>query len=489
VRRIAAILAGGATLGACAVGPNFHRPASPAIAGYTPEPLPAATASASGPAGAAQRFVQGGEIAGDWWTLYHSPALDRLIAETLRANPDMAAARAALRSAHETYLASRGAFWPQADASYNYTRSKSSAALSPVLATSNDLYSLHTAQVSVTYAPDVFGGVRRGVEAARAQEDQQRWQSEATYLSLTSNLVVTAIAEASLRDQIAAQKRVIAETRQVLDIAERQKDLGQLAGADVAAQEALLAQAESALPPLEKQWAQARDLLADITGHAPSEAPADRLDLATLTLPADLPVSLPSDLVRQRPDVLAAEADLHAASAEVGVAIAARIPAFELQADAGGAATRFAQMFADGNGFWTLAGSVTQPIFHGGELLHKQKAAEAALDQAKAQYRSTVLAAFENTADALQAIDADARALAAAARADDAARRSLDIAKNELAAGQISLPSLLLAEQAYDQAEIGLVQARVARYSDTAALYQALGGGWWKRSDLAETKR
>jgi len=258
MRRLAAILMGGAALAACAVGPNFHRPAPPTVTRYTPEPLPPATASAPVPAGNAQQFVSGQQIAGQWWTLFHSPELDRLVAETLRANPDMAAARAALRSAHETYLASRGAFWPQADASYNYTRAKSSAALSPVLSTSNDLYSLHTAQVSVTYAPDVFGGVRRGVEAARAEEDQQRWQSEATYLALTSNLVVTAIAEASLRDQIAAQKRVVAEARQVLDITRRQRALGQLAGADVAAQEALLAQAEAALPPLEKQWAQAR---------------------------------------------------------------------------------------------------------------------------------------------------------------------------------------------------------------------------------------
>jgi NodT family efflux transporter outer membrane factor (OMF) lipoprotein len=489
MRRLAAILMGGAALAACAVGPNFHRPAPPTVTRYTPEPLPPATASAPVPAGNAQQFVSGQQIAGQWWTLFHSPELDRLVAETLRANPDMAAARAALRSAHETYLASRGAFWPQADASYNYTRAKSSAALSPVLSTSNDLYSLHTAQVSVTYAPDVFGGVRRGVEAARAEEDQQRWQSEATYLALTSNLVVTAIAEASLRDQIAAQKRVVAEARQVLDITRRQRALGQLAGADVAAQEALLAQAEAALPPLEKQWAQARDLLADITGHAPSEAQADRLDLTTLTLPAELPVSLPSALVRQRPDVLAAEANLHVASAEVGVAIAARIPAFQLEADVGGAATSFAQMFADGNGFWTLAGSVTQPIFHGGELLHKQKAAEAALDQAKAQYRSTVLAALQNTADALQAVDADARALAAAAHAENAARRSLDIAKDQLAAGQISPPAVLLAEQAYDQAEIGLVQAEAARFSDTAALFQALGGGWWSRNDLFDARR
>jgi NodT family efflux transporter outer membrane factor (OMF) lipoprotein len=484
MRRLAAILAGGGVLTGCAVGPNFYRPPPPTVDRYTPEALPAATAAAPGPAGAAQTFAPGGEIAGAWWTLFRSPALDRLIAETLRANPDLEAARAALRAAHENYFASRGAFLPQVDASYNLTRAQASAALSPPLNSSQENYTLHTAQVSVSYAPDVFGGARRGVEAAKAQADQQRWQSEATYLSLTSNLVVTAIAEASLRDQIAAQHRIVGEARQVLDITRRQEDLGQAAGGDVAAQEALTAQAEAALPPLEKQWGQTRDLLADITGHAPSEASADRLDLASLTLPTDLPVSLPSELVRQRPDILAAEANLHAASAEVGVAIAARIPAFQLTAAAGGSATSFGQMFAGGNGFWSLAGQVTQPIFYGGQLLHKQKAAEAALAQAKAQYRSAVLAALQNVADSLQAIDADARANAAADKSDAAARRSLDIAKSQLETGQVSLPTLLATEQAWDQAEIALVQARATRFSDTAALFQALGGGWWKRTDL-----
>jgi len=316
-----------------------------------------------------------------------------------------------------------------------------------------------------------------------AQADAQKFETEAAYLTLTSNLVSTAIQEASVREQIEATRKIIAADREVLGILQRQKDAGQVMGLDVAAQEAALAQAEQALPPLEKQQAQLRDLLAALTGRLPSEPGLETLDLASVSLPSDLPVSLPSRLVEQRPDIRAAEANLHAASAQVGVAIANRLPNFTLSANAGGAATSIADLFTNGNSFWTLTGDVTQPIFHGGTLLHRQKAAEAALDQAREQYRSTVIGAFQNVADTLQALQADGRAIETAARAEQAADRSLGITRRQLDLGQVSAAALLIAEQTYQQAVISRLQAEAARYADTTALFQALGGGWWNRKD------
>jgi len=476
--------AGLAVLGGCMVGPNFPRPAPPAVSRYTPEPLPAATAAAATPGGDAQRFVQGQDMAGDWWTLFHSPALSHLVAEALKANPDVAAAKAGLRAAHESYLAQWGALLPTADADYNVTRQKASSILAPPLSSNNDLFTLHTLEVTVTYAPDVFGGVRRQTEATHAQFDLAKWQAEAAYLTLTSNLVTAALQAASLSDQIAATKKIIAAANEVLAIVRRQRQLGEASGADVAAQEAILAQGEETLPVLERQLALQRDLIANLTGHAPSDGLPDQVDLSTLTLPADVPVTVPAKLVEQRPDVLASEANLHAASAEVGVAIANRLPSFQLQAIAGGESTNISTLFTSGNSFWSLAAGVTQPIFEGGALLHRQRSAQASLIQAKEQYRSAVLGALQNVADCLQALDADGRGLAAAFAAERSAGRSLAIARRQLELGQVSGIVVLNAEQVYQQAVLALVQSRTSRYQDTVALYVALGGGWWKRDDL-----
>jgi len=473
---------------ACAVGPNFQRPAAPAIGGYTPAPLPRATAQAATLGGEAQRFVDGADIPADWWTLFHSPALNALVAAALKANPDLEAAKAGLRAARETYQAQRGALLPEVDAGYSVSRQQASTTLAPPLSSNDDLFTLHTVQLTVSYAPDVFGGVRRQVESARAQADAQRFQTEAVYLTVTANVVAAAIQEAALRDQVEATGKIIASIREVTGVMRRQLALGQISGADIAAQETALAQAEQTLPPLEKQLAQQRDLIADLTGHPSSQAPAERLDLAALTLPPDLPVSLPARLVEQRPDIRAAEANLHSASAQVGVAIAARLPSLTLSANAGGSATNIANLFSNGAGFWSVGAGLAQPIFQGGALLHKQRAAEASLDQAKAQYRSAVLAALQNVADTLQALDADARALEAAAGAEQAAARSVAIARRQLDLGQVGGPTVLAAEQAYQQTVITLAQARAQRYADTAALFQALGGGWWNREEKYSLK-
>ncbi len=456
----------------CAVGPDFHRPAAPAVSGYLPP---------SAGEAALDDVRVGAQVSAEWWTLFKSPALNALVAQALKANPDLQAARAALRAAQETYLAQRGALLPTVDASYNVTREQASATPAPPLTSSVNLFTLHTAQLNIGYTLDVFGGIRRQTESVKAQAEQQRYETEAAYLTLTTNVVAAAIQEASLRDQVEATQAIIGSDRQVLAIIRRQFELGQVARADVVAQEALVAQAEQTLPPLEKQLALQRDLIADLTGRFPSDAPAERVDLATLALPDSLPLSLPSDLVNQRPDIRAAEANLHAASALIGVAVANRLPSLTLSANAGGAATRFADLFNAGNRFWGLAAGVSQPIFEGGALLHRQRAAVAAFDQAGAQYRSTVLAAFQNVADTLQALQADARGLDAATTAQIRTDESLTIARRQLELGQVTGVTVRLAEQASASARVARVQAAASRFADATALFQALGGGWWNR--------
>jgi NodT family efflux transporter outer membrane factor (OMF) lipoprotein len=446
--------------------------------------MPARVGGGEGPGGADQALIQGMDIPGQWWTLFHSTALDDLVARALKASPDLEAARDALRVSQETYYAQRGALWPTAGVDYNVTREKATDVLAPPLSSNNNLFTLHTVTLTVSYVPDVFGGVRRQIETTKAQAEAQKFQTEATYLTLTSNLVAGAIQEASLRDQVAATQRIIVIERDVLTTLRRQRALGQITGVDVATQETVLAQAEQALPPLEKQLAQQRDQIAQLTGRYPGETPSPGLDLQTLTLPADLPVTLPSKLVDQRPDVRAAEANLHAASAQVGVAIANRLPNFTLTGLGGGASTSIGSLFTQGDSFWSVAGDVAQPIFQGGTLLHRERGARAGLDQAKAQYRSTVLSAFQNVADALQALEADGRALAAAAQAEKSADTTLKITRRQLEAGQVSGVATLLAEQLYQQAVISRIQAQAARYADTVALFQALGGGWWNRRDV-----
>jgi NodT family efflux transporter outer membrane factor (OMF) lipoprotein len=473
-------------LAGCEVGLDFAKPEPPATDRYTNEAAPAATAAAPGPNGAPQRFAAGRDIPADWWALFHSPALDALIKEAIAHNPDLAAAEAALRQAHELTLAGEGALFPTVQAGFNASRNKTpTGTLTPAASTGNPYYSLYTPQLSVSYDLDVFGGTRRQIEALAAQEDAQRAQLEAAYLTLTANLVAAAVTEAALRGQIAATGDIIAGQRRSLDILRGQQRLGQVSGNDVAAQEAALAQVEAGLPPLQKALVQQRHLLAVLIGRFPSDEPAAVFDLASLNLPQELPLSLPSRLVEQRPDIRAAEAQLHAASAEIGVAAANMLPQLTLSATLGSSALQAASLFGPGTSFFTIAGNAAQTLFDAGTLLHRKRAAEAAFDEAAAQYRSTVLTAFRNVADTLRALQSDADALRAAAAAERAASTSLDIARRQLALGAVSNLALLTAQQAYAQAHLNRVQAEAARFADTAALFQALGGGWWNRHNSA----
>ena len=468
----------------CAVGPDFKRPAPPVVSGYTREPLTTTVASPNVQAGEAQRFSNGTDLPGDWWTVFHSPPLDALIEQSLTRNPDLKAAQAALSVARENVLAQRGVYFPSVTAGATASRQGQSQALSPTPSTNAYLYNLFTAQVSVSYVPDVFGLNRRTMESLRAQEQGVRFQMIATYTTLTANVVVAAIQEGALRMQVDATRQVIDFNANMLEILKYQFAHGYASGLDVAAQESQLAQVRATLPPLLKQLAQVRDLLAVLTGRYPSEAPAEDFELASLELPRDLPVSLPSTLVAQRPDVRQAEANLHDASAKIGIAVANRLPSVQLTGDAGSTALALKDVFAGGSGFWGIGAAATAPIFEGGTLLHQERAAKAAYVQAAEQYRSTVLTAFQNVADALTALEQDAEAVQAAATAADAAREMLALAERQWQAGYAGYLALLSAEQADQQARISLVQAQASRFADTAALFQALGGGWWHRAEL-----
>ena len=476
-------------LAACAVGPDFSRPAAPDTNSYTSEPLATQTASAPVTGGEAQHFVPAAEIPKQWWMVFHSQALNSLIEQALKNNPNLQQAEAALRVAQETMYAQQGSYYPSVSANFTPTRQKEAlGSVSSTAASGASLFNLHTAQLNVSYTADVFGGNRRQVESLQAQADSQRFQLEAANLTLTSNVVAAAIQEASLRAQIAATEEMVKIEQEQLDLFRRQLELGAIAEANVVAQVATLAQTKALLPPLQKQLAQERDLLSALAGRIPSEAQPEKFDFSMLQLPQELPLSLPSKLVEQRPDIRSAEEQLHSASALVGVAKANMLPQFTLSAAGGSMATQIGELFKAGNGFWTLAGGITQPLFEGGALLHKKRGAEAAYDQAAAQYRSTVISAFQNVADTLQALQFDADALQAAAVAKQAAADSLAIARRQVELGDIGYVSLLAAEQTYQQAVLVLIQAEANRYADTAALFQALGGGWWNRAEVADAQ-
>ena len=474
----------GMLLSACVVGPDYRRPSAPATHDYAAGGLAPTTAAAAGPAGTAQQLVRDMDIPGQWWTLFHSAPLNALIEDALKHNADTAAAQAALQAAWENVYAQHGAYFPTGNASVEPSRQKISHVLASPAESGASFYSLTTAQVSVSYAPDLWGGNRRQVESLVAQANAQRFQLEATYLTLTSNLVNAAIQQASLDAQIDATEHIIQDQTTIMATLQRQHALGDVSEAALAAQQAALEQSRATLPPLEKQRAQQRDLLAALSGHMPDDAPDMHFTLAALRLPTRLPLSLPARLVEQRPDVRMADEQLHAASAQIGVAIANRLPNVQINASIGSAAEHAGALLSTGTGFWNIGASLGQSLFDGGTLKHRQRASVAIYRQSAAQYRSTVIGAVQNVADVLHAVQSDAGALASAELADRAAARSYAIAQRQLALGDISEVVLLNAEQTWQQTEIALTQARANRYADTVALFQALGGGWWNRHDV-----
>lgn len=475
-------------LNSCVMGPDFHRPLPPKIKQYTAQPLPASTISVKTTGGNKQYLVNNLDIPAQWWKLFHSKPLNDLIASALQTNPDLKAAAAALRVAQENAMAQRATLLPYVSANLNPTRHLTAHTLSSIVASNAYVYSLTTPQLTVSYVPDVFGGNMRQVESLQAQAETALFQQEAIYLTLTSNVVMAVIQEASIREQIKATQRSIAIAQKQLDMMLKQQSVGQIGAVAVAAQQAALAQAQTVLPPLQKQLAQQRHLLSVLCGHFPSEEFAQKFELSSLTLPEKLPLGIPARLIEQRPDIRAAEAQIHAASAQIGVAIANQLPNIVITADAGSSAIELGTLFSSLTKFWDIGLNLTQPVFDAGALLHKKRAAIAAYQQAVEQYRSVVLASFQDVADTLKAIQFDAISLKTAANATQAARRSLAIAQQQWEAGAVDHLFVLNAQQNYQQALITLAQNQANRFIDTAALFQALGGGWWNRDVCSPIK-
>lgn len=500
-----------AALAACTVGPDFRRPPAPEATGYLERgEAPQSNAQRASHPGMQQTRPEL-DVDARWWTAFGSPRIDALVDEALSRNPTLEAADAALAAARQNVLAQRGLFLPTVGVSASPSRTKiagNQGGNSPgvqgdgsVISTYQGtpaseggsapfnapvIYGFHTAQLTVSYAPDVFGANRRQVEDLQAQADAQRFQREAAAISLAANVVGAAIQEALLRHQIALTSSSIRQAENSTAIIRRQVGAGYASRLDLAQQEVALAQARQQLPALAKQQALACDLLKVLTGRRPDEALPALPDFTQIRLPAQLPLSLPARLVEQRPDIRAAEEQLHSASARVGVATAARLPQFSIDANWGGAAGRVSQMFLPSGRFFALSGTVAQTLFDGGQNKSRQAAAQANLQQADATYRATVLSALQNVADTLHAIQSNTAIVEAADQAQQRARAAHGLVERQLDKGYVDRLALITAQQALLQTEQSLAQAQATRLADTVALYQALGGGWWNRPAVAE---
>ena len=465
--------------------------AAPAAAGR-PEagavPLPPSPAGNAAPAvltapiaplsGPAQTVHPGMAVADAWWQAFGNPSLDALVARALAANSDIAAASANLRQAHELARAARGVLFPQVYAGYSVERQSLSGTIATPLADPvPTLFSLHTAQLNLGYSLDLFGGNAARVASARAAERATAERARGVRTIVAGNVVLAVIQNAALEAQLAAAQDAAQSNREILRLLRAREALGAIGKADVAAQEAALASSEGLLPPLERARQANLAALSLLLGEAPGTPLPPLPALDALTLPADLPLTLPSELVARRPDVAASAAALEGASADLRAAVAARLPSITLGASVGGAARDFSALFRDGNPFWTLLGGIAAPLFHGGSLRHQQKAAEAALDAAKAQYRGVALQAFADVSNALTALDTDGRALDAATRADSAAQTSFGYARRQLELGSVGTLAVLNARATAQQARSQLLTARTMRLTDTVGLFTALGGG------------
>lgn len=461
------------TSGCYQAGPNFHAPDAPAVKTYTDSAQLLPTVSAGG---VQQIFNLGQTVPAQWWTVFHSPEINQLVETGLANNPTLAAAQATLRQAEENFTAQQGNLMlPQINATLTQSRQASFITNTPGLG-KPQIYNLYNASVNASYTFDLFGANRRQLEALTAQVDYQRYMLQASYLTITSNIVTTAVKIAAEQAQVDATKQLIQAEQKQLDIMRKQVQLGGISETALLAQQTQLAQTQATLPPLNTSLAQSRDALAVLVGKFPANASLPMLKLDQLTLPASLPLQLPSTLVEKRPDIQAAQALLHAASANIGVATANLFPQLTLTASYGSEATAPPGLFGPMSTIWGITNGLTQPLFHGGALRAQKRAAVDAWDQASAQYQQTVLQAFQQVADTLKALENDALGLQAEERATFAAEKTLHISQNQLRLGGVSALSVLNAEQQYQQALLNKIQAQGLRFSDTAALFQALGG-------------
>ncbi|MDA8168911.1 MAG: efflux transporter outer membrane subunit [Nitrospiraceae bacterium] len=465
----------------CTLGPDFVRPEPPKAERYTYGPQPSATARA---AGRSQEFRQGARVAARWWGLFKSPKVDAVVREAIVNSPGLLAAQAGLRQSQELLRAGEGVFYPQADAGFDATRQKFSQARFGGKAASS-IFNLYTLSATVSYALDVFGGERRRVEGLGAQVDYQRYIMLGTYLSLSGNIINTMIAQAAYREEIRATGHLIDLEKEQISITEAQAEAGTVPYSNVLSLQSQLAAIEAALPPLKQKLSQANHLLAVLTGREPAQWRPPEIALADLTLPAELPVSLPSDLARQRPDILASEAQVHAASANIGVATAAMFPSFALNGSYGLESTSIGNLFKSTSSIWSLGAGVTAPLFHGGTLSAERRAAIEACNQSLQNYRQTVLGALAQVADTLRGLEHDAQALNAQSKAVSAAEEALRLIQANYQAGTVNYLQVLTADGLYYQAKISYIQAQAQWLQDTVALFAALGGGWWNEGEKA----
>ncbi len=470
----------------CMVGPNFKRPIGPNLKSYKDteqkqdESLSASTQ---------QKLILGKDIPGQWWVLFRSPQLSRLIEQAIKHNPNLQAAQASLTEAQENALAQRGSLFPSVDASFSDTRQKVSGAMFGNPSFSGSLFTLYNASVTVSYTLDIFGGVRRQLEGLKAQTEYQRFQLEGVFLTLAANVVTTAIEEAAVREQIALTENIIRIREKQLAIAQRQFALGAVSKVAVLAQQTELEQIRTTLPTLQQQLALARHRLSVLAGDLPTYEPTSQFLLADLTLPNDVPLSLPSKLVEQRPDIRAQESVLHKASAQIGVVTASIFPDFTINANLGTIATHIGDLFMPGSFIWSTGLNLMQPIFKGGEFVHKKRAAVASYQTAAGIYKNTVLQAFQNVVDVLSALEFDAAQLEAQKNAAQVALETVELTREQFQLGAVSYLPLLDAERNYQQIRLGQIKAQAAQLADTAALFQALGGGWWNRPEISAPKQ
>ncbi|MHB1332524.1 MAG: efflux transporter outer membrane subunit [Sulfuriferula sp.] len=467
-----------ALFGCASVGPDFKRPVAPAVNDYTAQSLPSKTVTAPNTSmGGAQHFVTGQAVSATWWKNFGSAKLDTFIEQALHSSPSLEAAQATLRQAQQTYAAQAGSsLYPQVDANLGAQRmSTNNSGMG--LSGGNRIFDLYNAGVKVSYKLDLFGGNRRALEGYAAQTDYQQYQMEGARLTLAANVVTAAMMQAQYNAQISASETILAAQQKQLGIAKLRLELGAIARSEVLTLQTQVEQTRATIPPIRNKLDQTNHLLAVLAGQAPGASQVPQFSLADFTLPADLPVVIPSELVRQRPDIQASEALLHAASAQYGVVISNSYPQINLSATLGSQALLASSLFGAGSMVWGLAGQLAQPLFNAG-LKAGVKSAEAGLDAAAANYRQTVLQALRNVADVLRALDNDAQTLQAQAAADAAAQTALDLMQQQYQLGGASYLQLLTAQQQAQQTRINLIAAQTQRLTDTAALYQSMGGGW-----------
>jgi len=467
--------------GGCAVGPNFVRPAPPDTNRYLSGPRLKATVAADGKE---QHFISSDTLIADWWKLFNSPGLNSIVNQAIANNPTLQASEASLRQSEDNMRAGYGVFFPHVQAQIDASRQRT-APLQQGSQASGKIFSLFTLSGTVSYALDVFGGGRRTVESLRAQADSQRYEDKAAYLILSASVVNTAIARAAYIAQIHATEQLIGLEKQQLNLTQVQVRAGTSSYASVLAIRSLILANQALLVPLRQNVSRAEHLLATLEGVLPSKTILPDIDLARLSLPVDLPVSLPSDLVNQRPDILSAEAQMHVANAKIGVATAAMFPSFNLNGSYGSASLDKVSVLSAASGkFWSVDPSVTIPIFQGTSLWYGRRAAIAACQQAQANYRQAVLGAFEQVADSLKALEHDAQALHAQAASAVVAGEALKLLQSNYRAGLVSYLDVLAADVQLHEATIAYLQAVAQRYQDTVALFVAVGGGWWNGQQM-----